>query len=127
MSSEPAREWEHLQEEGEQVLICAATDLDDEGRFGRRWLLVTDRRVVVLPDGPSQNGHVDLPLTEVVGARNESLVGAGRVEVDTRGGPTPLVTYTNSLGAKFAEVTRGIQQVAKGEPVVVSTMLPKLH
>jgi ATP-binding cassette, subfamily B, bacterial len=126
LSSEPAREWDQLREPGEQILICAATDLDEEGRFGRRWLLVTDRRVVVLPDGPSQNGHVDLPLTQIVGARNESLVGAGRVEVDTRGGATPLVTYTNSLGAKFAEVTRGIQQAAKGEPVVVSTLLPKL-
>lgn len=127
LSSTPAEEWERLREPEEKLLICAATDLDAEDRFGRRWLLVTDRRVVVLPDAAGRDGQVEVPLSVILGARNESLVGAGRVEVDTRDGPTPLVTYTNSLGAKFAEVTRGIQQVARGEPVVISTMLPKLR
>jgi ATP-binding cassette subfamily B protein len=122
-----AREWDRLREPNEKLLICTATDLDEVGRFGRRWLLVTNRRVVVIPEGVTQNGHLDLPLGDIVGARNESLVGAGRIEVDTRHGPTVLVTYTNSLAAKFAEVTRGIQQVAKGEPVAISTMLPKLR
>src|SRR5439155_26721382 len=83
LSPEPAQEWERLRAPDEQLLICAATDLDDAGRFSRRWLLVTDRRVVVLPDGVDHDGHVDVPLTDIVGARNESLVGAGRVESDT--------------------------------------------
>jgi hypothetical protein len=50
--------WRTLAEPGEQVVLTAASDVRADGSYGQRWVVVTDRRVVVLPDGASHNGRV---------------------------------------------------------------------
>ncbi|MBM3262332.1 MAG: ABC transporter ATP-binding protein [candidate division Zixibacteria bacterium] len=103
----------------EEELIRVYGDMDDRLRFGSRWVVVTGRRVLVVPtDG--LDGVVDIPFEEMIGARTETLIGGGRLEIERKDAPTVSVAYSNSEAAKFSEVTRGIEQLRKTEPFLVN-------
>lgn len=123
--------WRALAEPHEEVLLSAASDVAWDGRYGARWLVVTDRRVVVLPStgltGSGVDGYQCFALDELTEAKTEPLVGGGRLEVYQGNVPVPLLEYSSSLGPKFAEVARGLQQVIKGTPLRVSDDLPQLR
>ncbi|MAG35830.1 MAG: hypothetical protein CL878_06260, partial [Dehalococcoidia bacterium] len=122
------QQWETVKQPEEEVLLTAAADVRANGSFGERWLVVTDQRVVVLPGTePGEDGHLAIPLTDITEATTEHLVGGGRLEVRQQGLPRGVVEYTSSQAPKFAEVARGIQQLAKGQPLSVTDKLPKLR
>ena len=74
---------------------------------------------------PGVDGAVSMDLSEITDARAEPLVGGGRLEVNWKGHFTPIIEYSSSLGAKFTEIARGIQQLAKDEPFAVTTDFPR--
>jgi len=97
----------------EEIQIQLAADMADEQFYGERWLVVTDRRILLLsPDG---EGSAEIALEEVEEATVEELVGAGRLEVRRKQGPPLSICYSNSLVPIFGEVAQGISQLAKGE------------
>ena len=110
----------------EETLLVAMSDIRHDGRFGVRWMLLTNQRVVVLSDqAPGVDGAVSMDLSEISDARAEPLVGGGRLEVKRNGHFTPIIEYSSSLGAKFTEIARGIQQLAKDEPFAVTADIPR--
>jgi ATP-binding cassette subfamily B protein len=109
---------------GEQIIIQVYTDLDADSRFANQWVVVTDKRVLVLPE-VGDGAPVDVLITEIVVARSETLVGGSRLEIERRGMPTVLVPYSGSLAAKFSEVVRGIEQLRKQEDLLISTQLDR--
>ena len=119
-------QWRESVLPGEETLLVAMSDIRHDGRFGVRWIMLTNKRVVVLSDqAPGVNGAVSMDLTEISDARAEPLVGGGRLEVKRNGYFTPVIEYSSSLGAKFTEIARGIQQLAKDEPFAVTTDIPR--
>ncbi len=67
-------------EAGETVHIGIAADMLDEQTFGQQWLVVTDKRLLVMR--PHVDGETrEVLLTETREARTEDLVGGGRLEV----------------------------------------------
>ncbi len=123
---EIAAQWGRLKHSQEETLLVAMSDIRHDGRFGARWIVLTDKRVVVLSDlAPGEDGEVSLDVSEITDARAEPLVGGGRLEVKQGGYFTPILEYSSSLGDKFTEVARGIQQLAKDEPFGVTTDIPR--
>ena len=129
---EVVAQWRGLMTSGEETLLVATSDIRRDGRFGTRWIVVTDRRVAVLSEPePGTNGDgfdpeaVNLELSQISDARAEALVGGGRLEVRVNGYFTPIIEYSSSLAAKFTEIARGIQQLAKDEPFAVTTDIPR--
>ena len=119
-------QWSELILPGEETLLVAMSDIRHDGRFGVRWMMLTNQRVVVLPQlSPGIDGAVSVDLAEISDARAEPLVGGGRLEVSRNGNFTPVIEYSSSLGAKFTEIARGIQQLAKDEPFAVTTDIPR--
>ena len=103
----------------EEVLVRLEADFTEEGTFGRRILEVTRTRVRVL--APEGTLCFQVPFAEVKGARNEPLIGGGRLEVTTKGGEIiPIVAYSFTVAARFSEAARGIEQLAKGEPFCIN-------
>src|SRR5919201_594253 len=45
------KRWDALARPGEEILLAAASDVAADGSYGARWLVITNQRVVVLPDG----------------------------------------------------------------------------
>jgi ATP-binding cassette subfamily B protein len=103
----------------EQVLIRLEADFDDAGAFGKRTMEVTDDAVKII----ESNGTVSfrVSISDIKSARNEPLVGGGRLELLMRTGElVPVIAYSMTVAAKFSEAARGIEQLAKGEPLLIN-------
>lgn len=102
-----------------EVLVRLEGDFAEDGMFGQRTLEVTASFVRAVEPGGAVSFQI--PISEVKAARNEPLVGGGRLEITTnRGEIVPVVAYSLTVAAKFSEAARGIEQLAKGEPLSIS-------
>lgn len=98
----------------------------NDGRFGARRLEVTATSVQVVEQGGVVSFQI--PITEIKTARNEPLVGGGRLEVTTASGEIlPVISYSLTVAAKFSEAARGIEQLAKSEPLMINLKEERLR
>jgi len=109
----------------EEILVCVATDLDSSDRFGRQWVVVTREHLVVAPE--TEGPTITVPIDRICRSHTEPLVGGGRLEVERRGEPTLLVSYTDSQSVKFSEIARGLEQLRKGEPLLINPHIDRLR
>ena len=113
-------------DESELPVLEFAADLSQDLQFGERRVEVTNRRVRVLTGANGSTAELEnILLTEIKGARTEPLVGGGRLEVTVDGRTLPLVEYTAAKSAYFSEIARGIEQLAKGEPLSIKRELDR--
>ncbi len=102
-----------------EILISLEADYGADGRFGRRILEVTADNVRTFESDGVQSFQI--PISEIVSSRNEPLVSGGRLEVTTKTGEIlPVISYSLTVSAKFSEAARGIEQLAKGEPLSIN-------
>ncbi|MYE90669.1 ABC transporter ATP-binding protein [Candidatus Poribacteria bacterium] len=109
---------------GEEELIRVSTDLNQEGGFGIQWVIVTDKRLLIVPT-TELNGVVEVPIEELLLVQTEALVGGGRLNIERKDKPTITVPYSSSLAEKFSEVARGLEQLRKGEPFLINAQLDR--
>ncbi len=110
----------------ENILIRLDADFAADGGFGHRTLEVTATHVRVLEAGGAVS--FTIPVSEIKSARNEPLVGGGRIEVMTKSGDLlPIVSYSLTVAAKFSEAARGIEQLAKAEPFQINQKVEKVR
>lgn len=103
----------------ESTLIQLEADFGEDGQFGKRILEVTPTHVKVVETNGAASFQI--PIAEIKSARNEPLVGGGRLEVVTTTGEiVPIISYSLTLAAKFSEAARGVEQLAKGEPLMIN-------
>jgi ATP-binding cassette subfamily B protein len=121
----PAAGVEGSEQGTREVLIRHFADLvSEEGhRFGKREVCVSRAGVGVHDEHGTE--LVRVPMADVVTARIEPLVGGGRLEVTTKTGIVPLVEFTASQSARFSEMARGIEQLAKGEELNIKWKLER--
>ena len=107
------------------ALIREAADLiAEEGhRFGAREVRVSAGKVGVYDDAGVE--LLSIPMSDIKTARTEPLVGGGRLEVTTGTGVVPVVEFTASVAARFSEMARGIEQLAKGEELAIKLQQEK--
>src|SRR5687768_12159778 len=69
------------------ILIRLEADIDERGQFGRPVMEVTKEQVRVL-DGELEGALVtfQIPVSDIKAARNEPLIGGGRLEITTNDG-----------------------------------------
>lgn len=112
--SDPASSYEAGHER-----LHLESDLTFEGNFGKRYLVVTDREVRI--EDVHRAALHQVALSDIESARNEPLTGGGRLEITTKSGAiVPLISYSMTLAAKFSEAARGIEQLARGEPLNIN-------
>lgn len=101
------------------VRIRLSADFSHAGEFGERILEVTSDTVRVLEKGGAVSFQI--PISEIKSARNEPLVGGGRLEITTKTGEIiPILLYSLTVAAKFSEAARGIEQLAEGKPLSIN-------
>ncbi len=105
-------------ESAPELLIRLEADIDESGQFGQPVMEVSAIQVRVL------NGDVvtfQIPFADIKAARNEPLIGGGRLEITTKDGEVlPVITYSLHVADKFSEAARGIEQLAKGEELSIN-------
>jgi ATP-binding cassette subfamily B protein len=105
--------------EPDAPLIRLEADLLESGAYGLRVLEVDASEVRVRDEAGVVTTRVR--IADLQSARHEPLVGGGRLElIGKEGQRWPVVSYTLSVAAKFSEAARGIEQLAKGEPLAVN-------
>ena len=103
----------------EETFIRLEGDFAEDGRFGRRFLEVTPTIVRVLELGGAASFQI--PIVDIKSARNEPMVGGGCLEITTKTGEIlPVISYSLTIAAKFSEAARGIEQLAKGEQLLIN-------
>ena len=124
--SEPTATQASAAPASDDVLIRLEADFAENTRFGKRTLEVTGAAVRLLEPG----GAVcfQIPMADISSARNEPLVGGGRLEITTRTGDVvPVVTYSHTVAARFSEAARGIEQLARGEALSINLKEERLR
>src|SRR5437868_2951659 len=109
----------------DRVLISHVADLlpEDGHVFGRREVRVSKARVTVVDDAGIE--LLSVPMADIKTARTEPLVGGARLELTTKEGIVPVAEFTASVAARFSEMARGIEQLAKGEPLAIKLKYEK--
>ena len=109
-----------------EALIKLTADFGADGGFGRRELIVTRESIQVHETSGAL--AFQMPIAEIQTARNEPLVGGGRLEITAKNGDIlPVVTYSQTVAARFSEAARGIEQLAKGEPFQINLKEERTH
>ena len=119
-----AAEVSGLLSTAEEELIRVSTDLNQKGRFGIEWVIVTDKRLLIVPT-TGLDGTADVPIEELTLVQTEALVGGGRLSIERKAQPTITVPYSSSLAEKFSEVARGLEQLRKREPFLINAQLDR--
>ena len=102
------------------VLIREVADIiaEENHRFGKREVVVTAARVAVFDEAGVQ--LLTVPIADIKGARTEPLVGGARLELTLNSGTVlPVVEFSATIAARFSEMARGIEQLAKGEELAI--------
>jgi ATP-binding cassette subfamily B protein len=107
-----------------RVHIRVAADIADDLTFSQRWLVVTDRRVVILGlDGDA--GDQEMRLDEISAARIDGLLGGGRLVIERHDRPPAVLYFSGSLAPKFAEVAAAIHQLSRGREPSLPAMIDR--
>lgn len=102
-----------------EILFSLDADYGEDGQYGRQTLEVTAREVRIREENDVVSFRI--PIQEVKSARNEPLVGGGRLEITTTADELlPVVTYSLQVVARFSEAARGIEQLARGEALSIN-------
>lgn len=113
--------------EDERLHIRVAADMVD-GAYGERWLLATDKRVLIVSSTRSyvSSSVVEIPLDEIGDVRTFDLVGAAQLELERKDrSGQEVIQYSRSLTAKFSEAADAIRNLAKGEAPGLPTQMER--
>jgi ATP-binding cassette subfamily B protein len=92
------------------LVVALAADLNREGQFGEEWLIVTRDRVRLLAGAEFR---CDLALTDLRGARVDSLVGGGALIVTVGNQTVELVRFTYARQRDFGRAAKYLADVAQ--------------
>jgi len=105
---------------GEQILLSAQSAIDLQGRFRPHWLLVTDRRLLVVAGGLDGQGPQlarAVPREQIQDARLFNTVGSGFLQVKLDGTFIDLIRFGNEARFAFETLVRKLGAWRQGEPV----------
>jgi len=117
---ETLKQPRHFQERGytPEPRLTLRADLDKDGQFGERWLVVDQTHVRVLraaTNGPAPV-ELDIPIADIKEAKADSLVGSGALRLTLRDGSVrEAVRYTLSAAPAFQAAARVLEAYAKEE------------
>ena len=107
----------------EEILMRVSSDLNADGTYGQQWVIVSNRRILVLQDDDA----IEIPLEDLKLAHTEPLVGGSRLELERVADRTILIPYSFTQALKFSELARGIEQIRKSEPFAVRMRLDRVR
>ncbi len=100
--------------DGEELLQVTETDVTRQGQFGRRWVAVTDRRVLTFgADGPVEGPEMALELAEIRSVRSHHLVGQVALQAEVDGRRVELARGSNSMSAEFSRLAKALNDACE--------------
>lgn len=108
--------------DGESLVLITETDLQRDHRFGPRWFVLTNERLMTFAGGPGSDGcEMEVPLSEVKELRTVHHVGRMALEAQKAGERIEILSCTNSLTTRFAKIAHAVTRYCQDEgPLEIS-------
>jgi len=97
----------------ESVIYSVLSDIDEEGRFGQRWLILTKERIITL--NPATKNISQTPLTTVRSASVKDYVGNAELLIETNEGSNGVIRFSRACLEDFYNAAKLIDKIAKNE------------
>ncbi len=90
--------FDGISEQGEDIRVAVSSDMSLDGDFEDCWLLVTDKRVLVLSGNHSQRPQLvhDLPIADIEDIELKNYVGNGILEIKTADKAVELLRFSKT-------------------------------
>ena len=96
------------------ILAAVEGDLNEYGHITSIWLIVTDSRVVSIPNTPAEPLIGPFAFTETDDFRLRSTVGSTSLQAMCEGLPISLIRFTNSHRERFQRVLTQLKRLKEG-------------
>ncbi len=98
------------------LTLAVKADINTSGVIGERWVTMDADAIRVYSPNGASSAHLDLSVlvSEITGAKTESLVGGGALTVSKGSDVIELARYTTPLSGRMAGVARVMEAIAKG-------------
>jgi len=103
---------------GEDLKVALSTDMTLEGKYGKDWLLATEKRLLAF----NQNGEVEpdvfhILLSEIDELEIRKLFGNNIVKIRTKDKGADIIRFSKSMASKFDPAVSEIQTlIQKNKP-----------
>jgi len=98
---------------GEEVIYYVLGDIDEEGKFGERWLTLTRERIIIVD--PAVNHIFQVPLASVRSAVVKDYVGNAELVIETDEGFSGIMRCSRVSLEDFYNAAKLIDKIAKKE------------
>lgn len=116
LPSEVSTIVESLIEKDETVIKFLLSDIDEEGNFGDRWLIITDKKIITV--NPETKHFFKVPLKLVRSAEAKDYVGNGELLVETPLGSERVIRFSRRFIEDFRKAANFIDAMAKKKVIV---------
>ena len=99
--------------ENENAVYYVSSDIDENGKFGERWLVLTKERVVTV--NPATNHVLKIPLSSIRSSTVKDYVGNAELLVETDQGEIPVIRFSRAQMEEFHNAAKLVDKVAKKE------------
>jgi len=100
-------------QENEKVIYYVSSDIDENGKFGERWLILTKSKVVTV--NPETQHVLTVPLASIRSATVKDYVGNAELLVETGDGETSLIRFSRAQIEEFHNAAKLIDKAARKE------------
>lgn len=97
--------------EGEAPIYYVLSDIDEDGNFGERWLVLTKETVVTV--NPATGHVVKIPLTDIHSATVKDYVGNAEIFVEEGEGEKAVIRFSRAHLEEFHNAAKLIDKIAK--------------
>ena len=99
--------------EGESPIYYVLSDIDENGNFGERWLILTKERVITA--NPATNHTLKIPLASIRSVTVKDYVGNAEIFVEADKGETAVIRFSRTHLEEFHNAAKLIDKIAKQE------------
>lgn len=99
--------------ENENAVYYVSSDIDENGKFGERWLVLTKERVITV--NPATNHVLKIPLASIHSATVKDYVGNAELLVETDQGEIPVIRFSRAQMEEFHNAAKLVDKVSKKE------------
>lgn len=97
----------------EEVIYSALSDIDEDGKFGQRWLILTRERVVTV--NPATKHVFQIPLTAIRSTSVKDYIGNAELILETDEGVKGILLFSRACLEDFYNAAKLIDKLARRE------------